>query len=1810
MADLNLKAIVEILVKGLQDLQVLGDTFVETAEKASALIPVGEVIEGLGPLSQEAARDIEAAFAALGGRSITAIHEEIGEVQQGLSDAARQAAETGKGFELLSDSERRAAQRLAELNAELRSPATRSFNDNLATLVTTTGSVGRAFDDLVGTGTTDLKSLDAAIKVLGSRSLQEVTAEIGRVKAALESIKGSGASFDEIAKAEALATQKLEELNSELLAIGDNAATSASSVNRAFSSIASIAEVEQAIRDVDAALQTIKDGEVGFRALAAAEELAAQKLVGLNDRLRELKQQAEASQQALNNAFSILGGRTTQQITEQINAIKKALDDVRASGASFEEVARAEALAEARLRSLNAELRNPAPRSFSEAMDNIAGKLRNLDLAGATKGFSELVGSIGNIAAFTVAGAAVTAITSAISKLVSTVDEAAKYAARVDTLAISLDVVARNAGYSKAQLDPLEAQFKKIGITTEATRQSLLQMIQAGINITGLTDAVTKSGESLTVAGELARRAQDLAVVSGENSSQTLQRLTLNIQQMDTMGLKFMGLIVNREAAMDRYAQKLGTVASALTPTQQKQAFLNATMDEARKLDGAYESSLESVGKMLGSLQRYQDEYTYSLGKNFQPALKEIVLAYTEFLSRGQKVIEYFNTTTNTANDLGEAIRPVVLAIKDLVLAAQAVSLDVFVNAVPVLRDLGAIFETLYQGVKSAGEALVSFFDDGTEESRALMASLDPIRIFFLGLRTIIAAVSDGVTVLVGGMQLVASKAQEGLAALTRVRAEATRPFNSAAADALVKVAEGYERSSKVLAEAGDRNVKKLMEGEGALGRLVNEYGKVDEKANAAGKTASAFSSIISNLAQAQRDGTASTAALSAGYNGLTSALSEAVQNGQLSRKEFGELTRQLEAIPGNFASRFSEAAAAANISLSQLKGDLSQSTATALNYLSLLIEGAATKDEETIKKMGSTLATIGQDVSNVYAKLLGEAKTLSDLVAIEEKLVDARAEGIISVEQYGDAIEATSVKFLKLFDASLKTAQTRDDFDKLAQTVGKLGEAGAISGTVVVESLKKIAAEAGTKLDLDTVQSILEKLGKQGVLSGSEVTKGLQSISAEARTSASEIKRLSDQTVALADQGVKLASARLNITQSEVAVAKSRVDLWVAENKYAQSGNELDQLGVQIARLDLQVAQQQLELSRIRYQEEVAAKDVLIAKQKVLNATTALERDASNEALQQAAAAAEQQAAAQELTVNRLRVQADRQQEVLLATQQQQVVTKGVYDQLKTVQTALDASAKSGLNLSNSLGSAYGNSERMARSVQGAGASFGQLSSSGSTTLAVLGNLDRASFSFGNTASAAASRVSSSFGSLGSVQGDNVRRYGELYDRSSEWAAGSSGDASRVAVSMQAVGSSADGVKTSFGDAASASSIWSQTASSGGQEVERVLDNLFSSTETIVSGFSAMSGSSDTWATNTVSNINRVSSAAASLSATLSRVQSQTGGITGIRGSGVGTSNAPPGYVETERYGTIPVSQAQQIYNNLTPEQIQGLGGGGYGMASGDYVALRNAAMGGTGLTNTIQQSYDQNNVRTAGGFQLPQPKGGGGWTFIPDQRAYGGVSPQTAMKGQYTSGSWQGKAGMVVNGVGVWVRTDGMNVNGTSVLGSQGGGGPFGGTAGGNGWGNAGWGATGTSDAGGSGLGSSGFPEGWGTPGYGFPAGWPVPAPAPSPSPAPAPVGQPGGTTSLTQPSGYPGAVDSLQLSEFINSLLSIPTPVPQSSIGGGSVQSTASPSRVIEVRLSGDNGRAATLTAPESSAANIEALLQQLQQAGLAASIVPGG
>lgn len=196
--------------------------------------------------------------------------------------------------------------------------------------------------------------------------------------------------------------------------------------------------------------------------------------------------------------------------------------------------------------------------------------------------------------------------------------ESALLNARYETMGVVLEVVGRNAGYSKSELEGYSAALQKNGITMLASRESIVRMIQANLD--------------LSQATSLARAAQDAAVIANINSSQAFERLVYAIQSGQPEMLRTMGINVNFEDGYKKLAKQLKVNIDQLTEQEKVQSRANTTLAGTITIAGTYEAAMTTAGKQILSLDRYTENLKVRIGETFNEALVVAVENYTDIL--------------------------------------------------------------------------------------------------------------------------------------------------------------------------------------------------------------------------------------------------------------------------------------------------------------------------------------------------------------------------------------------------------------------------------------------------------------------------------------------------------------------------------------------------------------------------------------------------------------------------------------------------------------------------------------------------------------------------------------------------------------------------------------------------------------------------------------------------------------------------------------------------------------------------------------------------------------------------------------------------------------------------------------------------------------------------------------------------------------------------------------------------------------------------------------------------------------------------
>jgi len=215
--------------------------------------------------------------------------------------------------------------------------------------------------------------------------------------------------------------------------------------------------------------------------------------------------------------------------------------------------------------------------------------------------------------------AAVVAAAYAVRSTWGKVSDVVMAAARYETLGVVMRVVGNNAGYTGEQMDGFAKGLEKAGISMNASRQVLTVMAQAHID--------------LAKSAQLARIAQDAAVIGNMNSSQALEQMIHGIHTANVRVLRTIGINVQFEESYNRVAKQLGRTSDSFSESEKAAIRTNAVIETGARIAGTYEAAMNTAGKQLLSLERHFDNVKVAAGMAFTPALAEIVEMITGAVS-------------------------------------------------------------------------------------------------------------------------------------------------------------------------------------------------------------------------------------------------------------------------------------------------------------------------------------------------------------------------------------------------------------------------------------------------------------------------------------------------------------------------------------------------------------------------------------------------------------------------------------------------------------------------------------------------------------------------------------------------------------------------------------------------------------------------------------------------------------------------------------------------------------------------------------------------------------------------------------------------------------------------------------------------------------------------------------------------------------------------------------------------------------------------------------------------------------------------
>ena len=258
-------------------------------------------------------------------------------------------------------------------------------------------------------------------------------------------------------------------------------------------------------------------------------------------------------------------------------------------------------------------------------------------------------------------------------------------AAKVDQLQMVTTIMAENAGWSASMINEQRKALRSSGITAGGTENALQSLMAANLDVAKATD--------------LSRLAQNLAVKTGEDSTQTFLQLVAGIERGDAEMIKSAGMTVDLSKAQKVLAEELGKSVGQLTAVEKQQAAWNAVVEQSPVYDGLYEAAMKQPIKQLGSLKRLFNDLSVGIGNYFTPAISDVIAGFSSFI---KVIIE--------AVSEGGALEPLLSGLGDIFSKVGKLIGDAFVTAGEKLPEFLANIQATWAWLQANEGVIVGVF--------------------------------------------------------------------------------------------------------------------------------------------------------------------------------------------------------------------------------------------------------------------------------------------------------------------------------------------------------------------------------------------------------------------------------------------------------------------------------------------------------------------------------------------------------------------------------------------------------------------------------------------------------------------------------------------------------------------------------------------------------------------------------------------------------------------------------------------------------------------------------------------------------------------------------------------------------------------------------------------------------------------------------------------------------------------------------------------------------------------------------------------
>ena len=267
-------------------------------------------------------------------------------------------------------------------------------------------------------------------------------------------------------------------------------------------------------------------------------------------------------------------------------------------------------------------------------------------------------------------------------------------AARVETLGVVVNTLGGNLGYTNNEMRGFEDALVSQGITLQKSREGIALMAQANLDLT----------QSL----ELAKLAQDAAVIAGTDSSEAFRRLVYTITAGNVRMARTMGLQVNFQDAFRRTAEETGRLTTEFDANEKANIRMQEVLRAGINIQGAYDAAMETDGKKVTSLNRNWEESRRLIGEEWVPAygaaidiITDGLVSFQEMDAVQRRILVTLASSLVSWAAMTGGIAKAIAVIMKLRAAIQAVGFSQWIAQFGVLGPVG-LFAAAITAVASA----------------------------------------------------------------------------------------------------------------------------------------------------------------------------------------------------------------------------------------------------------------------------------------------------------------------------------------------------------------------------------------------------------------------------------------------------------------------------------------------------------------------------------------------------------------------------------------------------------------------------------------------------------------------------------------------------------------------------------------------------------------------------------------------------------------------------------------------------------------------------------------------------------------------------------------------------------------------------------------------------------------------------------------------------------------------------------------------------------------------------------------------------